>query len=134
MASRQEDLSLLSKMQLLYAMEEYRENAFSARELRRQINEIERSKLTGRARRCGNFDLLCSFSEQSTNLNAPLLEMRGKPYGNRLRIKDPNGIETRFVAANLVEFTRKEKRQIAKFIKRCREMSSSKQAYFKFKA
>ena len=35
-------------MQLQYAMEEYRENAFSARELRRQINEIERSKLTGR--------------------------------------------------------------------------------------
>jgi hypothetical protein len=47
--------------------------------------------------------------------------MRGKPYGNRLRIKDPNGIETRFVAENLVEFTRKEKRQIAKFIKRCLE-------------
>jgi hypothetical protein len=58
--------------------------------------------------------------------------MRGKPYGNRLMIKDPHGIETRFVAKNLVEFTPKEKRQIAKFVKRCVEMSSSKQGYFKF--
>jgi hypothetical protein len=31
--------------------------------------------------------------------------MRGKPYGNRLRIKDPNGIETRFVAENLAKIS-----------------------------